>query len=147
MIQVIGTFANGFILFSKPDGERGRSIYIADQHAVHERIRLEMLMWHLGQDEKDRRERPFPLAITQLDKNLLDSGMVELDSLKGRACQGTGQDNVGLLIRPAAVGAIKITNQLTLPRAADLLEGLFSTCRLPYICAHGRPTLARLTME
>lgn len=45
------------------------------------------------------------------------------------------------------VGAIKITDRLAPSQAAKLLESLFSTCRFPYICAHGRPTLVRLAID
>lgn len=101
MIRVIGSFANGFILFSRSDEQDDSSIYIADQHAVHERVRLEMLMRHIDQKSKAIGTDSFPFSITPLDKSLLNCGAAELDLLKSRACQG---------IDPDAIGATDLTN-------------------------------------
>lgn len=146
MIRVIGSFANGFILFSRTDDGNGPSIYIADQHAVHERIRLEMLMRHIEQRRTEIGTSLFPFSMTKLDRNLLNYDATKLDLVKSRACQGIAQTPLQPLILPN-VGAIKITDCLNPSQAAELLKGLFSTCRFPYICAHGRPTLIRLTIE
>ncbi|KAF7684259.1 DNA mismatch repair protein MutL [Astathelohania contejeani] len=91
---LIGQFNKEMIIYKIKTG-----IIIFDQHAVDERIRLEMLI------------RKYP------NKGLED--------LKTRACKG----------------AIKFGDTLDKRKMETMIYNLLM-CRLPFICAHGRPLLS-----
>lgn len=126
---IIGSFDVGFIIFSHKD-----NIYILDQHAAHERVRLDNLI-KLYKNPLLIKERPkhILLGISQMDLNLLKEIQNEhsliniLPALKSRACRG----------------AITIRDEID--DQEDLLK-LLSQSRFPFICAHGRPTVALITI-
>jgi DNA mismatch repair ATPase MutL len=120
--EIIGEFTKGFIIFKVQN-----FIYAADQHAVHERLRLEML-------ESDYRKNDYKPS--RLKKDVLDVQLVEelratrifdLYALKTRACKG----------------AIKITDQISREQMREMLQTL-GTLQFPFICAHGRPSIVQL---
>lgn len=126
--QIVGTFDVGFVLFSYKD-----TIYIMDQHAAHERIRLDNLVNVFKNPLliKDAPNHHHLLQLSRLDLDLLNDLSKErslnkvLPALKSRACRGA------MTIRD-------VTND-----QGNLLKFL-SQSKFPFICAHGRPTVVEL---
>lgn len=133
--RIIGRFASGFILLHV-----GPSVYILDQHAVHERSRLEMLqnVFKTGKmaEELTLLDR---LCIESLGGRPLDSDKV-LELLKTRACKGKSLMICRWRFR---LGAIKITDSVDNTQIKKILAR-WAQCRFPFICAHGRPSLTLL---
>lgn len=106
---------------------------IIDQHAAHERIRLEYLLsLKGGRHVLGHLKDSHVLTLDSLDIKLLDSTSDSscLDSFNSRACHG----------------AVKITDETSPEFQLELIDELFK-CRFPYICAHGRPTMAQLPLS
>lgn len=105
---------------------------IIDQHAAHERIRLEYLLSSKeGRQVLEPRKDSQVFALDSLDIKLLHSGSPILsDTFNSRACHG----------------AVKITDATSPEFQQELIEALFK-CRYPYICAHGRPTMAQIFLD
>ena len=124
LVKVIGAFDKGWIIAEVEfnQANKDRKIMIIDQHAAHGRVRLEFLLSHPSEQEG-------PIfKLDALDKKLLLSkNSADLEAFKSRACQG----------------AVKITDKLDKDFHVPLLNALFQ-CRFPFICAHGRPTMASL---
>ncbi len=90
---VIGFFASGFILLSM-----GGTVYIVDQHAAHERVRLEMLQCVEAGHELPAQSAGGD-ALRMLEMSALDCTLFDrspqgsrptLERLKSRACRGKG---------------------------------------------------------
>lgn len=116
-IRIIGFFDCGFVLFRERDLE---AVYIMDQHAAHERVRLELLQYFGREDALVRKEEPLE---EQWD------GLYAIANFKMQACKG----------------AITISDQISLQEGMALIRSLFG-CRLFRICAHGRPTMVKLLL-
>lgn len=87
--SLIGTFNSGFILFKD-----GSDIFIGDQHAIHERIRLEMLSSAFCGDEETAVYGPDKEFVEEYRKN----GKYDLEHFKQRACKGINPFPVSILL-------------------------------------------------
>lgn len=132
--RIVGRFARGFIILQVKG-----SLFLLDQHAIHERARLEMLETAL-QDGQGLH------ALSRTDAMCIQSlwardikGDEALEQLKMRACKGSIAWRGERGISPP-LGAIKITDAVDDGQLRAILHQL-SHCRFPFICAHGRPCL------
>ncbi|PJF17815.1 hypothetical protein PSACC_02433 [Paramicrosporidium saccamoebae] len=74
---IIGKFATGFLLFT-----HGTQVFLGDQHAIHERIRLEML--------ENYSEAIGDSGLTVQDVEFLKKkSTMRMDEFKTRACKGS----------------------------------------------------------
>jgi len=76
-IKVIGFFEQGFIIYDLEG-----SINVTDQHAAHERIRLELLLTN------DKGDFQFPKELSVADLAFLSKTPHTLEEFKVRACKG-----------------------------------------------------------
>lgn len=123
--HVIGVFSSGFILF-QIDTE-SQKVYLMDQHAAHERIRLEKLNEEPVSVDAMLSKKDFDLLMFIRDTK----PDIERTTLltKTRACRG----------------AVSITKILELEVIIRLIINL-GRCKIPTCCAHGRPTLIELVI-
>ena len=82
-IKVIGFFERGFIIYNLEG-----AINMTDQHAAHERIRLELLLAYNHGDRKDSFQQ-FPNELSMADLLFLSKKTAHtLEEFKVRACKG-----------------------------------------------------------
>lgn len=159
-VRIIGVFEPGFILISHEDG-----VLVVDQHAAHERIRLEafietmkpggptvpltpdikvehpMLFSRWGFELTGDMISRIPFVL-QEQLSCAPEAIQEMDS----SSHGLGPIMLELLKSKACRGAIKFGDRLSLEQVNDLLNNLWN-CKQPTICAHGRPSMRLLKLK
>ncbi|XP_023367257.1 DNA mismatch repair protein Mlh3 [Otolemur garnettii] len=167
-MQVLQQVDNKFIacLMSTKTGENGKAggnlLVLVDQHAAHERVRLEQLIidsYEKQQPQGSGRKKllsstlipPLEVTVTEEQRRLLRlvppqefiREQVELLQTTG-GIQGTLPLTVQkVLASQACHGAIKFNDGLSREESCHLISAL-SWCQLPFQCAHGRPSMLPL---
>ncbi len=125
--RLVGVFANGFALVAL---QNGGAVYIVDQHAAHERVRLEMLQAMVHDHLQDLKQ------CNHLDTECINRCRASSDpmwidrTLRSRACRG----------------AVPVTRSTRVEELVWIITSL-AQCRHPTACAHGRPTMVRLSLS
>ncbi len=159
---IIGNFKKEFILIKSNSG-----LILVDQHAAHERVRLEMFMNQIltGTDlserkikleldistlvrihvySKDKETLILPTIMTELSE---DDLVISLKEMANPLFSGQiGDILMDLLKMKACRGAIMFGDTLTQTEMEDLIDQLCK-CKYPTICAHGRPSIKFLALD
>lgn len=114
-LEFIGTFATGFIITKC---KTRNCLVVFDQHALHERIRLESRLWFA--------QEAFLLHPSGQPKEML----LDQQRIEEQACKG----------------AITIKDQLS-PSEISALISAAGKCKLAALCAHGRPSYITISLE
>ncbi|MCD6383459.1 MAG: hypothetical protein J7L88_03240, partial [Thermoplasmata archaeon] len=174
-VRIIGQFQNRYVLL-----EHGDELILLDQHAAHERIRLEEAerYFEVGgkvlellqpiyvelppgriREMEERWEElkklgiaaePFgdnKVVIRAIPAFIKPSEAKEVlrDFLEGYGGRILAEERERLIDNYSCKGAIKSGESLTDAQIRELVHELFK-CRDPYHCAHGRPTMLRISI-
>jgi len=158
---VVGILRNEFILLNAGD-----CLIFVDQHAAHERIRLESFLmtlrsstvksnFHLtcGQPEKfvdvgflfDEKGlcKSLPAIFEDCEESMLQEGINEMGSPEFHG--EIGDILLDWIKMKACKGAIKFGDKLNHKQVKGLIQDL-SGCKFPGICAHGRPSIQKIKL-
>lgn len=152
-LQIIGQLNNQFLV-----AKMGGSLVLLDQHAIHERIRLERFLtslkpgcklsatkidFKLSLKLKALGFEPFriPTLFSQLSERDLRRGIQETEGCRVGLI---GETFLEALKSQACRGAIKFGESLSLETMNSLVKDLIK-CQYPTICAHGRPSIKLLS--
>jgi DNA mismatch repair protein MutL len=119
--------------------ELGGDLLLIDQHAAHERIKLEMLQKKFNRGKGGIQELLEPIHV-ELDHSALER-FVSL---------GPALSELVFIIEPFGDDCVVIRG---LPRfmgrteAHSVVSDMLYGCEVPLHCAHGRPTMIRLPLS
>lgn len=156
---LIGNFNNEFIILNAGD-----SVILVDQHAAHERIRLEFflltmkssmvkckLLLNCSQPEKfvevgfsfdDKLLcKNLPAIFEDCEESMLQAGINEMEDPEFHG--EIGEILLDWIKMKACRGAIKFGDKISLEQMKDLIKDL-SRCKFLGICAHGRPSIQKI---
>ncbi|GLH06915.1 Uncharacterized protein GBIM_12507 [Gryllus bimaculatus] len=154
-IQVVGQLDNKFIitLCSEDKNSNPHILGIFDQHAVHERVRLEALMKAYSSNEDEwsftATDLDEPVVLNRSSQWLKEILHILIQDVVLFLIKTGGQDIVvpevfkEVINSEACKGAIKFGDPLSVVECESLLLDL-SKCDLPFYCAHGRPSFMPL---
>ena len=167
----LGQLAQGYLVFSTPEG-----LLIVDPHAAHERVNYERILKACAEPNgQERLIMPIPLpptlrgdalarrkeleelrfvidddgSLSGLPVHSKAVGVSPVDLLRSalNAIEERGENPQSLLdifATKACKASVKLTTRLTADEARSLLDQL-NACDQPSACPHGRPTVLRLT--